>query len=160
MKPRARCGMPRTRTHKQDSPLLFLDRLHADDVGVADTITSFFVRRCVYFAFFGKPARPGPIDSDQTGESPEDIPWSLLFVVEDGPSGDHGFTLQTEAPREPPQRGREEPLGQQTRRDGEQQTLRRQQALRGIRERGVLKRRQTRKAQMRRRRLRPMSEGD
>lgn len=73
VKPRARCGMPRTRTHKQDSRLFFLDRLHADDVGVADTITSFFIRRCIYFAFFGKPARPGPTNSEQTGESAGDI---------------------------------------------------------------------------------------
>jgi hypothetical protein len=61
VKPRARCGMPRMRTHKQDTPLLFVDRLHAE-VGVADTITTFFVRRCVYFAFFGKPAHPGPAE--------------------------------------------------------------------------------------------------
>lgn len=66
VKPRARRGMPQTRTHKQDSPMLFLDRLHADDAGVADTITSYFVRRCVYFAFFGKPARPGPTGNDET----------------------------------------------------------------------------------------------
>ncbi|KAL4889154.1 hypothetical protein BDV59DRAFT_205428 [Aspergillus ambiguus] len=75
---RARCGMPRMRTHKQDSLLLFLDRLHAD-IEVADTITTFFVRRCVYFAFFGKPERSGPAEVGHTG--PPDIPpGSPLFV--------------------------------------------------------------------------------
>lgn len=123
VKPRARRGMPQTRTHKQDSPMLFLDRLHADDVGVADTITSYFVRRCVYFAFFGKPARPGPTGNDETRESPGDIPSSPLFVGEDGPSGEHGSALQADLPREPPQQGQEESLRQRARQDGEQQTL-------------------------------------
>jgi hypothetical protein len=56
VKPRVRSGVPQTRTQRQDNALLFLDYLHAD-VEVADTITSLFVRRCVYFAFFGKPTR-------------------------------------------------------------------------------------------------------
>ena len=106
VKPQARCRMPQTRTHKQDSPLLFLDHLHADNIGVADTITSFFVRCCVYFTFFGKPARHGPTDSDQTGESPGDMRWSPLFIVEEGPSGDHGFGMQaTQQEGEEPQGG-------------------------------------------------------
>lgn len=160
MKPRARCGMPRIRTHKQDSPLLFLDRLHADDAGVSDTTTSFFVRRCVYFAFFGKPTQPGLTDSDPTGGSPGDMPWSPLFVTEDDPSGGHGFAMQAALPREPPQQDREEPQGQRARQDREQRTLRRQQSLRRERGREVLKRRRTRKAQMRRRQLRPMAGSD
>lgn len=160
MKPRARCGMPTTRTHKQDSPLLFLDRLHADDVGVTDMITSFFVRRCVYFAFFGKPARRGPPDSDLTGNSPGDMPWSPLFVAEDSRSGGHGFAMPAALPREPPQQEREELQGQRARRDREKHTLRRQQALRRERGRDALKRRRTRKAQMRRRQSRPTGESD
>ena len=59
VKAHARSGVPQTRTHVQDAPLLFLDRLHAD-VDVADTITSFFVRRCVFFAFLGKSPRVDP----------------------------------------------------------------------------------------------------
>lgn len=156
VKPQARCGMPRIRTHKQDSPLLFLDRLHADDVGAADMITTFFVRRCVYFAFFGKCARPEPTNGDQTGGYPGDIPCSPLFVGEDGPFGDHGSALHTDLPREPPQQERGESPGQWDR----EQTVRRQRAPRGERERGVLKRRQTRKVQMRRRRLRQTGEGN
>jgi hypothetical protein len=53
VKAHARSGVPQTRTHVQDAPFLFLDRLH-DYVNAADTITSFFVRRCVFFAFLGK----------------------------------------------------------------------------------------------------------
>ncbi|ODM19123.1 hypothetical protein SI65_05740 [Aspergillus cristatus] len=139
MKPRARCGMPRIRTHKQDSPLLFLDRLHANDVGVSDTTTSFFIRHCVYFAFFGKPTQPGLTDSDPTGGSPGDMPWSPLFVTEDDPSGGHGFAMQAALPREPPKQDREEPQGQWARQDREQRTLRCQQSLRRERGREVLK---------------------
>lgn len=73
--------------------MLFLNHLHTNNVGIADTITSFFVRCCVYFIFFGKPAQPGPTDSDKIRESPEDISLSPLFAGEDGPSGEHGFAL-------------------------------------------------------------------
>jgi hypothetical protein len=63
-----------------------MDRLCAE-VGVADTITTFYVRRCVYFAFFRKPARPGPAEDENTRETPGDRdipPLSPLFVGEDG----------------------------------------------------------------------------
>ena len=160
VKPRARRGMPQTRTHKQDSPFLFLDRLHADDFGFSDTITSFFVRRCVYFAFFGKPARPVPTDSDQTRELPGGIPSSPLFVGEDDPSSDRGSALQADSLRVVPQQEQQGPSGNRVRQDGEQQTLHHHQAPKVLRERGVLKRRRKRKVQMRKRRLRPMSEQD
>ncbi|KAJ0418856.1 hypothetical protein BJY00DRAFT_324647 [Aspergillus carlsbadensis] len=73
-----------------DSPLLFLDRLHAD-VEVADTITTFFVRRCVYFAFFGKPTQSGS-GGDHTRHPPTDNPpASSLFVKQSRPSGNDGL---------------------------------------------------------------------
>jgi hypothetical protein len=50
-----RCGIPRNRDYEQDQPLLFMDNMH--DVEGEREITSFFVRRSVYFAFFGKPSR-------------------------------------------------------------------------------------------------------
>lgn len=53
VKPQVRYGMPQMRTHKQDSPLLFVDRLYTK-VAVADTITIFFVCCYVFFSFFGK----------------------------------------------------------------------------------------------------------
>lgn len=90
MKPRVRSGVPQTRTQKQDKALLFLDYLHAD-IKVADTITSFFVRRCVYFVFFGKPMRHGPVpDRDYPIGN---IPQSPLFVEEEEPSNSHVQTL-------------------------------------------------------------------
>ncbi|KAJ5588730.1 hypothetical protein N7537_011408 [Penicillium hordei] len=93
MKPKTRAGEPQTRTHKQDGPLLFLDRLHAD-VEVADNVTSFFVRRCVYFAFFGKSARVVTSNVDQAEDTDPDqgmgeIPPSPMFVEEDDPPVTH-----------------------------------------------------------------------
>ncbi|ODM16677.1 hypothetical protein SI65_07642 [Aspergillus cristatus] len=139
MKPRARCGMPRIQMHKQDSPLLFLDCLHADDAGVSDMTTSFFVCCCVYFTFFGKPTQPGLTDSDPTRGSPGNMPWSPLFITEDDPSSGHGFAMQAALPREPPQQDREEPQGQQAQQDREQRTLHCQQSLRCERGQEVLK---------------------
>lgn len=62
VKPRARCGLPKMQTHKQDTPFLFIDHLHSEKLPVTNTVTTFFVRRCVYFAFFGKPSTFHPID--------------------------------------------------------------------------------------------------
>lgn len=48
VKSRVHCDIPRMQTHKQDCYFFFLDHLHA----ITDTITTFFVRHCVYLAFF------------------------------------------------------------------------------------------------------------
>jgi hypothetical protein len=87
VKAHARSGAPQTRTHVQDAPLLFLDRLHAD-VDVADTITSFFVRRCVFFAFLGKSPTVDPINNRRCGDlnvdqGIEEEVESPLFVEKD-----------------------------------------------------------------------------
>jgi hypothetical protein len=162
VKPRARCGMPRMRTHKQDTPLLFVDRLHAE-VEVADTITTFFVRRCVYFAFFGKPAQAGPIEDENDRETPGDTdvpPLSPLFVGEDGPSAHDVITMYADLPREPSQHERGQPQPLDAGQDAEQQTLPRQQAPKGERGRNVAKRRRERKLQTRRRGLRQEGESN
>lgn len=114
----------------------------------------------VSISFFGRSARPEPTVSDRAGESPGDIPRSPLFVGEDGPSGDHGSALQAALPRESPQQEQEQPQGQAARRDEEQCSLRRQQVPRAERKRDIVNRRRTRKAQMRRRQLRPTGEGN
>ncbi|KAL2812033.1 hypothetical protein BDW59DRAFT_155380 [Aspergillus cavernicola] len=157
VKPRARCGIPQMGAHKQDSPLIFLDHLHADGIEVADTITTFFVRRCVYFAFFGKSARPGPTDYNQTGETGGDTPWSPMFVGEDGPSSNHGSASHAAEPSGlPPQEQRGMQVQQdEVRQDRVRQTLHRQQVSRAGRERQVLKKRRKRKVH---RRLRPTNE--
>jgi hypothetical protein len=55
-----RCGIPRTQDHERDKLSLFVDRLHNTDEEQCDEMSSFFIRRSVYFAFFGKPSRPIP----------------------------------------------------------------------------------------------------
>ncbi|RAK94832.1 uncharacterized protein BO80DRAFT_420270 [Aspergillus ibericus CBS 121593] len=150
MKPRARCGMPQTRTHKQDGPLLFLDRLQVEDAGISDTITSFFVRRCVYIAFFGKPAQPGPAENDPAEGSPGGHPGSPLFVEEDALSGDHESAPQAASPETPPRQEREEPRRQRIRQNREHRPLRYLQTSRVVKTgRGVrTRRRRARKAQL------------
>ncbi|PTU22239.1 hypothetical protein P175DRAFT_0529274 [Aspergillus ochraceoroseus IBT 24754] len=50
---RMRCGLSRMQMHNYDSLYLFIDHLHADKVPMTEIVTGFFVRRCVYFSFFG-----------------------------------------------------------------------------------------------------------
>ncbi|KAJ6018563.1 hypothetical protein N7522_002027 [Penicillium canescens] len=106
MKLKTRSGEPQTRTHKQGGPLLFLDRLHTD-VEVADNVTSFFVRRCVYFAFFGKSARIATSHVNQSEDIGPDqgmgeMPPSPMFVEEDDPPVTH-----TPAPDPHPPHGKQ-----------------------------------------------------
>ncbi|KAJ5318586.1 hypothetical protein N7476_005006 [Penicillium atrosanguineum] len=152
VKLQVRSGVPQTRTHNQDSPLLFLDRLYAD-IPVADTITSFFVRRCVYFAFFGKSAKYGPshISDRQNADADQgmaDVPRSPLFVGEESPSGIDASAVHTNSTSEPSRR-EQESQAQRVERDKARPSMRHQQVLRAERERDVLRRRRRRKGQIR-----------
>ncbi|KAF9883530.1 hypothetical protein FE257_003363 [Aspergillus nanangensis] len=143
VKARARCGMPQMRTHKQDSPLLFLDRLH-EDFDSADTITTFFVRRCVYFAFFGKPSQSCPADHGRAENPPADVPpKSPLFVSETEPSDGHELGQQVAPQRAVPLHDRGQLL--RSRSPPESSAEREQRTLQ--------QQRRTRKIQARRRRL-------
>jgi hypothetical protein len=53
-----RCGIPRAHDQLRDKELLFADALHGD-LSPHAGITSFFVCRSVYLAFFGLPPRTG-----------------------------------------------------------------------------------------------------
>jgi hypothetical protein len=47
-----RCGIPRSEDQQRDKPFLFADALHRS-IDTSAGVTSFFVRRSVYLAFFG-----------------------------------------------------------------------------------------------------------
>jgi hypothetical protein len=64
-----RCGIPRTQDYEQDQPLLFLDNLHDYKEETGGQMTSFFIRRSVYLAFFGEPSQAEKSFSEQ--ERPE-----------------------------------------------------------------------------------------
>jgi len=49
-----RCGFPDEEAHARDRKFLYISNLHADQEEQGQSITSFFVRRSVYFAFFGR----------------------------------------------------------------------------------------------------------
>ena len=53
-RPPKRCGIPETGGYRTDKRFLFLKKLHTTNVEQVDEMTSFFIRRSVYFAFFGK----------------------------------------------------------------------------------------------------------
>jgi hypothetical protein len=56
--PPKRSGIPYALDHERDRLSLFLDKLHNTDEEQCDEMSSFFIRRSVYFAFFGKPESP------------------------------------------------------------------------------------------------------
>jgi hypothetical protein len=51
-----RCGIPRSEDQQRDKPLLYTDALHRG-IDTSAGVTSFFVRRSVYLAFFGQTRR-------------------------------------------------------------------------------------------------------
>jgi hypothetical protein len=71
-----RCGFPDKQYHKNDCRSLFIANLHRAREEQADGVPSFFVRRSVYFAFFGRAAS---------------ISWD---DITDGPHDAHGNTRQ------------------------------------------------------------------
>jgi hypothetical protein len=51
-----RCGFPDEEAHTRDTDSLSIANLHIEVTKQGESITSFFVRRSVYFAFFGRPS--------------------------------------------------------------------------------------------------------
>ena len=49
-----RCGLPATGTYKEDSRFLYLNDIYTTCDERSEGITSFFVRRSVFFAFYGR----------------------------------------------------------------------------------------------------------
>lgn len=61
-----RCGIPSLEDYVDDRKYLFLNYLHRLEDAQYERITSFFVRKWFYFAFFGK---PGPLNLESTANS-------------------------------------------------------------------------------------------
>jgi hypothetical protein len=51
-----RCGLPKKSAYDEDGPFLVVEHLHSEAEEEGEGITSFFVRKLVYLAFFGRPA--------------------------------------------------------------------------------------------------------
>jgi hypothetical protein len=73
-RPPKRCGMPQIQDHERDRLTLFLDKLHNISEEQCDEMSSFFIRRSVYFAYFGRPSRTGVGGSTTNSQprNPED----------------------------------------------------------------------------------------
>ena len=63
-----RCGFPSEAAQQADGKSLFLPRLHEEVEEQGENITSFFVRRSVYLAFFGRLVNP---DEHSRPDSPK-----------------------------------------------------------------------------------------
>jgi len=71
-----RCGFPDDEAHTRDAASLTIANLHVEVTEQGESITSFFVRRSVYFAFFGRPtgtrsgarSHPSPTRDPSFGE--------------------------------------------------------------------------------------------
>lgn len=83
-KPKARRGLPHRRDQKRDSRFLFLDNLHSSDLQLGGKVTTFFVRQCVYSAFFGRLPDSSPVNAMKSQPFNDSRPDSPLFV----PPGD------------------------------------------------------------------------
>ena len=56
VKKQRRCGLPSVEEYTKDSKSLFINHLHNVDEEQGEGLTSFFVRKSIYLAFFGKPS--------------------------------------------------------------------------------------------------------
>jgi hypothetical protein len=65
-----RCGLLSKDAHKQDGKFLFMTALHTQRDEQGEGITSFFVRRSVYFAFFSKPEDVGADGGSPVSQPP------------------------------------------------------------------------------------------
>ncbi|KAJ5640362.1 uncharacterized protein N7484_008224 [Penicillium longicatenatum] len=74
--PHLRCGLPRQDSQLLDRPLLFMDPMHVKETSSSNSVSSFYVRQSVYFAFFGKPLELQTCDPVDTSKSPLFVPMS------------------------------------------------------------------------------------
>ena len=73
------CGYPQAKAQSQDRRFLFIDQIHGGSFSAMQKVSSLFVRRNVYFNFFGKLSLPEA--NNATDKPPnQGIPMSPLFV--------------------------------------------------------------------------------
>ncbi|KAL2829037.1 hypothetical protein BDW59DRAFT_142760 [Aspergillus cavernicola] len=72
-----RCGAPQEQTQQLDRPHVFLDHLHSATV-LQRNLSSLEVRRCVYYAFFGRPS--SRTRTTPSGQSLDNEPLLPLFI--------------------------------------------------------------------------------
>jgi hypothetical protein len=65
-----RCGFPDKDAQQEDSKFLFIPQLHNESDEQGEDVTSFFVRRSVYLAFFGKSVNLGMDSNPNHSQSP------------------------------------------------------------------------------------------
>ena len=66
-----RCGFLNEDAQQQDSKYLFILHIHYESEEQGEEITSFFIRRSIYLAFFGKSADLGINSGPDLPQSPQ-----------------------------------------------------------------------------------------
>ena len=104
----SRCGHPRAKVQKQDCQYLFIDSLHTEEFPTAGKVSSPFVRRSVYFFFFGNLRTGLPRSSTSTANATPslDAPLSPLFVPDHRSSLEPGDAMdESSSPGPTPHEG-------------------------------------------------------
>jgi hypothetical protein len=81
--PQTRCGFPDEDSYEQDRKSIFITHIHCDGEEEGEEITSFFVRRSVYLAFFGNIANAAKIFSESQVTETNGRDQGMLALVEE-----------------------------------------------------------------------------
>ena len=140
-----RCGLPRREEYEADREFLFIDNLHDTSKEQGDSITSFFVRKSVYLAFYGTPSpsllasnsRPDPNASPRSAQYNDHMD---LDGVEDAqatnPATAHEQAREQEVEQER-QRLEEVAQRQEVEQGRREEGAQRQEVEQGLQEEGV-----------------------
>lgn len=119
-KPSNRCDLPTARDHADEKRLLFVEQLHRGVTERDLDISPFFIRRSVYFAFFGRPRQN--IGHSRVEPSADDVGLSGQIAAQNTQSeGDNSRANLAKTYSEPAGRRQEVGTGSQ---DSSEQTLR------------------------------------
>jgi Protein of unknown function (DUF3723) len=133
-----RWGLPTTQAFEEDRDSLFISNLHDERDEEGEGITSFFVRRSVYLAFFG---RPGDGDGVVASDTPGSLP--LTPRTDDLMPSDSELIEYDHEADQNQQRGRDDQeQDEQARREGESQVQRAQEEMQKEREEQVQRERE------------------
>jgi hypothetical protein len=101
-----RCGVPFVSAYDAELEFLFIDHLHDKKLVRGEGITSFFVRKYIYLAFFGRPATmpamhsgssPGPGAGAQEHDQPDGLRTNRSPVAPDPEEEADLFVSDTDA---------------------------------------------------------------
>lgn len=82
VKIKQRCGLPNIKDHVEDQKSFFIDHLHNTEEEEGEGVTSFFVRKSVYCAFFGRSLFPVLKSTSPTQSQSKDQSQGISSCIE------------------------------------------------------------------------------